>query len=131
MQYIITYLSMLVSLCLLDYLRLGVIMQAQIQQWFGHLMRSPIALGPALAFYVLYSVAVIIFAVIPASKTGNIYHALWYGALLGFTAYMTYDLTNRATLNNRPVAMVLPDILWGTVVTAIVAVIGFYVWQRF
>ena len=67
---------MLVSLCLLDYLRLGVIMQAQIQQWFGHLMRSPIALGPALAFYVLYSVAVIIFAVIPASKTGNIYHAL-------------------------------------------------------
>ncbi|MEY3197800.1 MAG: putative rane protein [Candidatus Parcubacteria bacterium] len=44
---------------------------------------------------------------------------------------MTYDLTNWATLKNRPVAMVIPDILWGTVVTAMVAVIGFYVWQKF
>ncbi|MEY3197801.1 MAG: putative rane protein [Candidatus Parcubacteria bacterium] len=76
MQYIITYISILFSLCVLDYLRLGVIMQAQIQQWFGHLMKSPIAIAPALAFYVLYSVAVLIFAVLPATKTGNIYHAL-------------------------------------------------------
>lgn len=35
-----------------------------------------------------------------------------YGALFGFAAYMTYDLTNRATLRDRPVAMVIPDIVW-------------------
>jgi uncharacterized membrane protein len=43
---------------------------------------------------------------------------------------MTYDLTNRATLRDRPVAMVIPDVLWGTVVTAIVACIGYVVFQK-
>jgi uncharacterized membrane protein len=53
-----------------------------------------------------------------------------YGALLGFTAYMTYDLTNRATLKNWPVGMVIPDILWGAVVTGIISVIGYVVFVR-
>jgi len=44
---------------------------------------------------------------------------------------MTYDLTNWATLKNWPIAMVAPDIVRGTVVTAIVAVVGYLVLQYF
>ncbi len=131
MQYLITYVSVLVSMVIFDYLRLGIIIQSHIQKWMGHLLKSPIEYGPAIAFYVLYSIAVLVFAVLPAIKSGNIYHALWYGALLGFTAYMTYDMTNRATLKDRPVSMVLPDILRWTCVTAVVAVVGYMVWNWF
>jgi uncharacterized membrane protein len=76
MQIACSYMSVLLSLVVLDYVRLGIIMQAQIQQRLGHLMRSPIAFGPAIGFYVLYSIAIMVFAVIPATKSGNIYHAL-------------------------------------------------------
>jgi len=130
MRYIITYISILLSLWALDYLRLWVIMQTKIYQWMWHLMRSPLAFGPAVAFYIFYSIAILIFAVIPSIQKGNIYYALWYGALLGFTAYMTYDLTNRATLKDRPIAMVVPDILRWSCVTALVALIGFYIRQK-
>lgn len=131
MQYLITYLSILVSMVIMDYLWLGIIIQSHIQKRMGHLLKSPIEYGPAIAFYVLYSIAVLVFAVLPAIKSGNIYHALWYGALFGFTAYMTYDMTNRATLKDRPVSMVLPDILRWTCVTAVVAVVGYMVWNWF
>ena len=70
-------------------------------------------------------IAIIVFAVQPAIEDSNWRYAMMYGAFLGFTAYMTYDMTNRATLKSRPVGMVLPDILWGALVTAVVAVIGY------
>ena len=70
-------------------------------------------------------IAVIVFAVQPAIVKSSRQTAAMYGLLLGFTAYMTYDLTNRATLKSRPIGMVIPDILWGAFVTAVVAVIGY------
>ena len=40
------------------------------------------------------------------------------GALFGFFAYATYDLTNLATLRGWPLGLSLVDIAWGTVVSA-------------
>ncbi|MFA7284287.1 MAG: DUF2177 family protein [Candidatus Absconditabacterales bacterium] len=131
MQYIIVYFISLFTLCVLDYVWLGVIMKSAIAQWFGPLMREQILRGPALAFYVLYTIAVVVFAIYPAYREQSWYMAAGYGALLGFTAYMTYDLTNWATLKSRPVAMVAPDIVWGTIVTALVALVGYMVWTRY
>lgn len=130
MKIFISSISILLSLCLLDYLRLGVIMKHQIQQRLWGLLRSPILLGPAIAFYVLYSIAIMVFVVLPTKNSGTIYHVLWYGAFLGFTAYMTYDLTNRATIKNRPVSMIVPDILRWTIVTALVATIWYLVYHN-
>lgn len=93
-------------------------------------MKSPIDRIPAIGFYILYSLSVLLLIVIPQSKYGTLQSAMIYGALLGFTAYMTYDLTNRATLKNRPVGMVIPDILWGAVVTGIISVIGYVIYVR-
>jgi uncharacterized membrane protein len=75
-------------------------------------MRDQILLWPALAFYVLYTIAIVVFAVRPGLMSQSRLTAAWYGALLGFTAYMTYDLTNWSTLKARPVSMIIPDILW-------------------
>jgi uncharacterized membrane protein len=43
------------------------------------------------------------------------------GALLGALCYMTYDLTNQATLARWPLHMTLIDVTWGTFATATAA----------
>ena len=40
------------------------------------------------------------------------------GALFGFFAYATYDLTNLATLRDWPVGLAVLDITWGSFVSA-------------
>ena len=53
--------------------------------------------------------------------------AIFYGALFGFFAYATYDLTNLATLKGFPLKVVFVDILWGIVLTGAVSTAGFYI----
>ena len=65
------------------------------------------------------------FAVSPAVQTGTWITAALYGALFGFIAYATYDLTNLATLSGWPVMMSVVDMIWGAVLTACVATIGY------
>lgn len=130
MNYILSYLGILVSLGLLDYVWLWIIMKDHVQKWLWWLMKSPIDWIPAIGFYVLYSLSVLLLIVLPQSKHGTLQSTVLYGALLGFTAYMTYDLTNRATLKNWPVGMVIPDILWWAVVTGIVSAIWFIIYAK-
>ena len=63
---------------------------------------------------------------IPGLQAGNVGGALWRGALFGFVAYATYDLTNLSTLANWPVNITIIDMIWGTVLNSVVAVVGFY-----
>lgn len=47
------------------------------------------------------------------------------GALIGFIMYVFYDLTNMATLANYTWTMVFTDSIWGMVLSAIAATIGY------
>ena len=44
-------------------------------------------------------------------------HAWVQGAVLGFVAYATYDLTNQATLRDWPWVVTVADLIWGSFVT--------------
>ena len=68
------------------------------QPYIGSLLSDEPKLGVAAAFYLAYVVGVVALAVIPGLKEGALVGALWRGALFGFLAYATYDLTNLATL---------------------------------
>jgi uncharacterized membrane protein len=81
----------------------------------GHLMRADFDLGAAALFYLLYTAAMLYFAVLP-SRSWRV--AVLRGALFGLTAYATYDLTNQATLRDWPWHVTLIDLIWGTFVTA-------------
>ena len=48
-----------------------------------------------------------------------------YGALFGFFAYATYDMTNYATLRNWSLVVSIVDTAWGTVLTGFSAWIGY------
>jgi len=56
--------------------------------------------------------------------------AVLFGALYGFFTYITYDLTNLATLRDCPVLLSVVDILWGTLLGSTVAVIGYLTGKR-
>lgn len=45
--------------------------------------------------------------------------------LFGFFAYLTYDLTNLATLKGWPANIAVVDILWGTFLSAASSTVGY------
>src|ERR1700748_1008205 len=83
----------------------------------GPLLAPHTHIAAAALFYVLYVAGIVFFAVAPALR-GGWPVALGMGAALGAFAYMTYDLTNMATLKTWPAWPAAMDIAWGTLVTA-------------
>jgi len=81
---------------------------------------------PAVLFYLIYLVGVVIFAVRPAIRASRWTTATTMGALFGFFAYATYDLTNQATLIVWSTRVTLLDLAWGTALTACGATAGYF-----
>jgi len=90
----------------------------------GRLMLDRFEVLPAVAFYAVYLVGVLVFAVLPGLESRRTTTALGLGALLGFVAYATYDLTNQATLRDWPWRVTIADLCWGTLVTGVAAAVG-------
>lgn len=109
----------------IDMLWLGLVAKDFYRSNLGHLLRSDVNWSAALVFYLLYIAGILIFATLPALERQSLRQAVMLGALFGFFAYATYDLTNLATLKDWPVNVVLVDILWGVVLTASVAAASF------
>lgn len=91
----------------------------------GLLLEKP-RLGIAGAFYLAYVAGIVLFAVLPA---GSILNAALLGAALGFIAYGTYDLTNLSTMKGFTVAVAMVDIAWGSVLTALTAAGGYWLFM--
>lgn len=110
----------------IDMLWLQLIAKSFYADKLGGLINPKPSLLIALFFYILYPVGITVFTLIPALKTGSWTTALGLGALLGFIAYMTYDITNLVTLKGWPVTVTLVDIVWGTIVTAATALATYF-----
>lgn len=81
----------------------------------------------APAIPLVYIVAILGLWVFVLPKVGNLTEAFMYGALMGFVMYAFYDFTNLATLKDYPWSLALLDIVWGTVLVAIVTAVMFFV----
>ncbi len=90
------------------------------------MLEKPEAL-PAVIFYVLYVLGVVVLVILPALTVRSWEFALTRGALLGCIAYATYDLTNQATLRGWSPVITCADLVWGTVLTAVTATGGYFV----
>jgi uncharacterized membrane protein len=86
---------------------------------------SGVNLPPAIVFYAVYPIGLVIFAINPALKSASLVDAVTYGALFGFFTYATYDLTNHATLRNWTLQLTLVDIAWGTILGAMTSLVSF------
>ena len=130
MIYICAYLSTLAVFLLCDMAWLGTMASRLYRPTLGNILLSDANLAAAGAFYGIYPVGLVFFAVVPALKSGNLGQATLSGALFGFFTYMTYDLTNQATLKNWTTQLTLVDIGWGTLLGAISATAAFWVTSK-
>ena len=112
---------------LIDIIWLGFIAKNFYKSQIGFLMKSDVNWVAAIIFYLLFLVGVVIFVIEPAALKKDLIQALWMGALFGLITYATYDLTNLATLKDWPLKVVLVDMLWGTVLSASVSSITYWV----
>ena len=125
MRLLIGYVATLLTFCIVDFIWLGAIAKGFYQSRIGGLLLAQPNWGAAVLFYLLFAAGMQIFCVAPAFGVGSIGKAALFGALFGFFCYMTYDLSNLATLKDWSVALAVVDIVWGTFVGAVASTTGY------
>ena len=109
----------------IDLVWIGVVARGFYRKHLGHLLSADVNWPAAILFYLVFIAGIVFFAVKPALDAGSGARALASGAFLGFLAYATYDLTNQATMRDWPVLVTVVDLVWGTVLTALVSFLSY------
>lgn len=104
-----------------DAVMLSAVIKPLFERHIGTSLLDGIRPVPAALFYLLYMAGVIWFAGWPALRDGTPHTALLNGAILGFVAYGTYELTSWTVMRDWHPSMVTVDMAWGTVLTALAA----------
>jgi uncharacterized membrane protein len=123
-KFVAAYLAAALLMFALDLLWLGVFAKTMYQQAIGHLMAEQLNVPAALTFYAVYAMGLLVFALVPQAEDPAWGRTILMGALFGFFAYATYDLSNLATLKAWPTRLTLIDMVWGTVLSAMAAGAG-------
>jgi uncharacterized membrane protein len=123
-RYVVLYLATLVVLLALDFLFLGVIAKGLFVAKVGDMLGEVKAV-PAVLFYLLYVVGILIFVSGGAAATPR--STLLYGALFGLFCYATFEFTSLALLKHWSWTVAVVDISWGAVVTAVSSTAGLLV----
>ena len=126
---ILLYFATLIPFLILDAIMLNTVLAPAFTAWAPHLMAPSPALLPAALFYLGYPVGLIALVTGPALRDGT---SPWpRAAILGATAYGTYELTAWSILLDYPAAFALLDLVWGTVLTTLTAILSLVITRRF
>ena len=120
-RYAVLYLATLIVIVPVDFLFLGLFAKGFFTAQVGDMLGEVRPL-PAVLFYLLYVVGILIFVSGPAGATWQ--SALCYGALFGLFCYATFELTSLSLLKHWTWPVVMVDVSWGTFVTAASSTIG-------
>jgi uncharacterized membrane protein len=123
-RYAVLYLATLVVIIPIDFLFLGTIARGFFASQVGDML-GEIRLAPAILFYLLYVVGILIF--VSGSPSATWQATLLYGALFGCFCYATFELTSLSLLKHWTWPVVLVDVSWGTFVTAVSSTLGLVV----
>lgn len=124
---IISYLLTCVVFFAIDLVWLGVVAKDIYAKYLKDFLSPEVNWQAAIIFYLLFIIGLMIFAIYPAVAKDSYIQALVLWGLFGFFTYATYDLTNLATLKNRPIQIVFIDIIWWMVLCATVSIAWFYI----
>lgn len=119
------YAIMLATFLAVDLAWLGIAARGFYTKHLGRFFADKVKWPAAFVFYLLFVAGMLIFAVEPALAHRSLARAAVLGALYGLFTYATYDLTNLATLKDWPLPIVVVDIGWGMVLSALVSVAGY------
>ncbi len=129
MELIVKLLAAAGIMGLLDYIWLGLVAKKFYHNEIGKLLLDKANMGAAVLFYVLYVIGVVMFVINPALAKNSWSHAAAFGALFGLVAYATYDLTNLATLKGFSAKVVVVDLIWGMLITSLVATGAYFIFR--
>ena len=120
---VVSYLAALAVFCGLDFVWLSFTGETIYRPAIGELLRSGFDAPAAVAFYLIYVFGLVFLSIRLAARLTQ---ATSRGAVYGFCAYATYDLTNQATLRHWPLTLSLVDMAWGTGLSAVAAACGYF-----
>ena len=124
LKLISSYLFTLVALFILDMLWIEYVAGKIYKKYLVNISKDSINWLPAILFYLIFTLALFIFVVIPASSWLIV---LQKGALFGFIVYSIYSLTNASFIKDWNWKIVISDILWGTVLGGVASLIAYYI----
>ena len=122
--FLIAYVTAAIAFLCIDAVWLRIMGDVLYRPLLGDILLERFRFAPAVLFYLIYIAGVVKFAVLPSLGSDRWITALFNGGLLGLVAYGTYDLTNQATLKVWPSAITIADLCWGTVLTAVAALLA-------
>lgn len=123
--YAVSYVTTLIVFVCIDFIWLSVMAGVLYKPAMGDMLASQFRLSPAIIFYLIYAAGLVFLAVRPGLEAGSPWTACLYGAIVGFMAYATYDLTSHAVLKNWTVMLTVADLAWGTFLSAVAATAGY------
>jgi len=127
MKYFLSYFLTLLSFLAVDFFWLMVLAKNLYAKYLYPVIGQNVNLPAAIVFYIFYVFGLFILIIQPNIEAGTPLKVILTVALFGAVAYATYDLTNLATIKDWPILIAIIDIIWGAVLTAITAIIGFYI----
>jgi uncharacterized membrane protein len=126
MSYAIAYVAVLIVFGAIDAVWLSTMGPLLYRPALGDILAQSLRIAPAIAFYLMYPIGVVVFAVSPALRTQTPFTAAMLALLFGALAYATYDLTNYATLRNWTLQITVLDIGYGALASSIAASAAYF-----
>jgi uncharacterized membrane protein len=121
MQIIVLYVAACGIFLVLDALMLTFVMRPLFERHLGDLMLEKLRLVPAAIFYLGYVAGLTYVVSWPALRAGDPWAAIVPAAIVGAMAYGTYEFTSYTIMKVWHPSLVIVDVAWGTVATALVA----------
>lgn len=128
---LIAYSAALLAFLVLDGIWLGIIARNFYTGQLGDLLRKPILVAPGALFYLAYTAGLVFLAVRPFQAELPLTNVALYGAVVGFLAYGTYDMTNLSTVRDWPMMLSIVDLIWGTILSSVVATVAAWSVRQF
>ncbi len=130
MRILLAYLAATAVFIVVDLIWIVLVVLDLYEREIGDLLSdSPSGLA-AVIFYLAYIAGILLLASLPAVEKGSWKTAAINGAVIGAIAYGTYTVTNYTVLTGWTMTLVVTDILWGPVITALCALVGYIVLER-
>jgi uncharacterized membrane protein len=120
-RYIVLYLATLIVMVPVDLVFLGLVAKGFFTSEVGDML-GEIRPLPAVLFYLLYVVGILVF--VSGGREATFQPALLYGALFGLFCYATFELTSLSILKHWAWRVAAVDVGWGSLMTAVSATAG-------
>ncbi len=128
----LSYISGILTLLILDGIMIWFVILPTFKKYIPTYLNTDMNFVAAIAFYLLYILVLLLLVIQPGIEQNlPIYKIITNSALLGFGAYMTYELTSMSVMKWWNWEMVLIDTTWGTILTTTIGIVMYNVYKYF